>query len=193
MIKNNFGNYVIQNCLKSTKNYKTKMMLVFHIYKNIERIGDKKIIEKWKNILIEAGLDLSFISESEIGKTMTKKNINNKNRKNNNYNGYINSNDNNYFQQVNPNQNIYYDNKNNYNYVNQTYNENSSQSQTEPINMNMNQYNNGGHISFKKNLNTNECYNNINQNQNFDNSEQIGFYNINYNSKINYNIFRKLF
>lgn len=49
-MKNNYGNYVVQKALKLSKgNYKTK--LINSILKNIQKIGDKKIILKWKTIV----------------------------------------------------------------------------------------------------------------------------------------------
>ena len=50
-MKNNYGNYVVQKALKiSTGSLKNK--LIISILKNIEKIGDKKLIGKWKNIVI---------------------------------------------------------------------------------------------------------------------------------------------
>lgn len=50
-MKNNYGNYVVQKALKiSTGSHKNK--LIISILKNIEKIGDKKLIGKWKNIVI---------------------------------------------------------------------------------------------------------------------------------------------
>lgn len=50
-MKNNYGNYVVQKALKiSTGSIKNK--LIISILKNIEKIGDKKLIGKWKNIVI---------------------------------------------------------------------------------------------------------------------------------------------
>ena len=50
LIKNNFGNYVIQTCLKSSKN-KLKEMLINEISNNLNFLEEKKLIIKWKNIL----------------------------------------------------------------------------------------------------------------------------------------------
>jgi len=50
-MKNNYGNYVIQKALKLTQNENRKK-LVENVSKNVERLGEKKIIEKWKAILI---------------------------------------------------------------------------------------------------------------------------------------------
>jgi hypothetical protein len=50
LIKNNFGNYVIQTALKYSKG-KVKMILVNSIENNLGVLGDKKLINKWKNII----------------------------------------------------------------------------------------------------------------------------------------------
>ena len=50
LIKNAFGNYVIQTALKSSKG-KAKMILINSIENNLGILGDKKLINKWKNII----------------------------------------------------------------------------------------------------------------------------------------------
>ncbi len=50
LIKNAFGNYVIQTALKSCKG-KAKMILINSIENNLGILGDKKLINKWKNII----------------------------------------------------------------------------------------------------------------------------------------------
>ncbi len=50
-MKNNFGNYVVQKALKLARN-DNKKKLVENVSKNVERLGEKKIIDKWKNILL---------------------------------------------------------------------------------------------------------------------------------------------
>ena len=50
LIKNNFGNYVIQTALKYSKG-KVKMILINSIENNLGVLGDKKLINKWKNII----------------------------------------------------------------------------------------------------------------------------------------------
>ncbi len=52
-MKNNYGNYVIQKALKITKG-EIKKKLVDTILKNIEKLGEKKIIDKWKLILMQS-------------------------------------------------------------------------------------------------------------------------------------------
>jgi hypothetical protein len=54
MIKNSFGNYVIQKGLK-VENEKNSQKLLVAVKKNIEFLNDKKIIKKWKNILNNIG------------------------------------------------------------------------------------------------------------------------------------------
>lgn len=51
-MKNNYGNYVVQKALKLSQG-QMKAKLVNSIMKNIEKIGDKKLIMKWKSILNE--------------------------------------------------------------------------------------------------------------------------------------------
>jgi hypothetical protein len=49
-MKNNYGNYVVQKALKlSQGNFKGR--LVSSILKNIEKIGDRKLVLKWKSIV----------------------------------------------------------------------------------------------------------------------------------------------
>ena len=51
IMKNKYGNYVIQKALKlSSGNYKEKLLL--EINKNINKLEDKKIINKWKAIIL---------------------------------------------------------------------------------------------------------------------------------------------
>jgi len=49
LIKSNYGNYVIQKAL-SLANLQCKAALTFNIINNLERIGDTKLIYKWKQI-----------------------------------------------------------------------------------------------------------------------------------------------
>ena len=50
IMKNNYGNYVIQKALKiSINEYKEK--LVNEVEKNIFKLNDKKLILKWKSII----------------------------------------------------------------------------------------------------------------------------------------------
>ena len=50
LMKNEYGNFVIQKALKLSQNLNRKR-LVKLIQKNVEKIGDKKLILKWKNIV----------------------------------------------------------------------------------------------------------------------------------------------
>ena len=50
LIKNNYGNYVIQTALKYSKG-KVKKILINSIENNLGVLGDKKLINKWKNII----------------------------------------------------------------------------------------------------------------------------------------------
>ena len=50
IMKNNFGNYVIQKALKISVN-DDKKKLIDEVSKNIIKINDKKLMLKWKSIL----------------------------------------------------------------------------------------------------------------------------------------------
>ena len=50
IMKNNYGNYVIQKALKISKN-DDKKKLVTEVEKNIFKLNDKKLILKWKSII----------------------------------------------------------------------------------------------------------------------------------------------
>ena len=50
-MKNNFGNYVIQKALKLCSGNDRKK-LVIEVSKNIYKLNDKKLITKWKNLII---------------------------------------------------------------------------------------------------------------------------------------------
>lgn len=54
MIKNSFGNYVIQKALKVADG-EIKQKLLLEVRNNIEYLNDKKIIKKWKSILNTLG------------------------------------------------------------------------------------------------------------------------------------------
>ena len=74
-MKNNFGNYVIQKALKISIN-ENKKKLVEHVSKNVDRLGEKKIIEKWRNILgthIEAETEVPVRSKESKGSIRTSK------------------------------------------------------------------------------------------------------------------------
>lgn len=49
-MKNEYGNFVIQKALKLSQNLNRKR-LVKLIQKNVDKIGDKKLVVKWKNIV----------------------------------------------------------------------------------------------------------------------------------------------
>ena len=50
LMKNNYGNYVVQKALKLA-NEKNMYKLIEVISKNLDKIGDKKLISKWKSIV----------------------------------------------------------------------------------------------------------------------------------------------
>jgi hypothetical protein len=49
-MKNNYGNYVVQKALRLSKGMH-KNKLISTILKNLEKIGDRKLIMKWKSIV----------------------------------------------------------------------------------------------------------------------------------------------
>ena len=65
LIKNSFGNYVIQTALKHSKG-KFKIILINSIENNINFLNDKKIIHKWKNIISSNLIDDNKINANEI-------------------------------------------------------------------------------------------------------------------------------
>ena len=65
LIKNSFGNYVIQTALKYSKG-KFKIILINSIENNINFLNDKKLIHKWKNIISSNLIDDNKINANEI-------------------------------------------------------------------------------------------------------------------------------
>ena len=55
IMKNNYGNYVIQKALKYSKGENRKK-LILGIEGNFESITDKKLLIKWKNIVLTSFL-----------------------------------------------------------------------------------------------------------------------------------------
>lgn len=56
LLKNNYGNYVIQRVLRySTGNY--KLNLINLTIKNMEKLGDRRLILKWKGIIDSVIID----------------------------------------------------------------------------------------------------------------------------------------
>ena len=53
VIRNNFGNYVIQKAVKLSSG-KIREKLIKEIMKNLNKLEDEKIIKKWKYIIINA-------------------------------------------------------------------------------------------------------------------------------------------
>ena len=52
LMKNNYGNYVIQTALKALKNNKNvKNILINMMNSNLIILNDKKLINKWKSII----------------------------------------------------------------------------------------------------------------------------------------------
>ena len=53
LMQNNYGNYVIQTALKVTSGNE-RNEFILGIEKNLSKLSDKKILSKWKNILINS-------------------------------------------------------------------------------------------------------------------------------------------
>ena len=51
LMKNNYGNYVIQTALKALKNNNFKIMLINMMNRHLLILNDKKLINKWKSII----------------------------------------------------------------------------------------------------------------------------------------------
>ena len=51
LLRNNFGNYVIQTILRCLPNSQIRTALISEIKRNIECISDKKVTYKWKKII----------------------------------------------------------------------------------------------------------------------------------------------
>ena len=64
VMKNNFGNYVIQKALKLCSGNDRKK-LVIEVSKNIYKLNDKKLITKWKNLIIPH-LEVLKIEENNL-------------------------------------------------------------------------------------------------------------------------------
>ena len=50
LLTNSFGNFVLQTAIKLSKG-KNKIRIVNYIKKNLDKINDKKIVKKWKEII----------------------------------------------------------------------------------------------------------------------------------------------
>jgi hypothetical protein len=78
-MKNNFGNFVVQKALKmSTENNMIKLLQLIHM--NLEKIGDKKLITKWRSIVQNYDKQLSkqrmYIENTERNCTNESKPLN---------------------------------------------------------------------------------------------------------------------
>ena len=56
-MKNNYGNYVVQSALKLARKNQ-KEILINNMLKNIDKMKDKKLINKWK-VIIDTSLGIS--------------------------------------------------------------------------------------------------------------------------------------
>ncbi len=95
LIKNNYGNYVVQKALKISKNL-PKKKIIFAILNNLEKINDFKLMAKWKNIIL---MNLPSSSSSSSSSELDKEDMEikllmiygNKNVRNLNYNANANT------------------------------------------------------------------------------------------------------
>ncbi len=71
-MKNSYGNYVVQKAL-NLANYEQKNRLITSIIKNIEKVGDRKLIFKWQSIV---GTHLEFNINYSDDVYRTRKNYN---------------------------------------------------------------------------------------------------------------------
>lgn len=62
LIKNKYGNYVVQKAIKIAKNF-PKLKLIYAILNNLEKINESKLIVRWKNII-----SMSLSSDNDIAK-----------------------------------------------------------------------------------------------------------------------------
>jgi hypothetical protein len=188
LMKSIYGNYVIQKALKiSSGDY--KKMLLEAVSKSIDRLGEKKIIEKWKNIVRNA------LNKNETFNDNGNNNNNNSNYINNNSQNEIydevdikqkfnklklNENkkhDNTYYNNNNRNAKVNYYNSDNANYINEKNNNN-----------NVNYDNNYNYSSYED-----DYYNDYSMNNTYDNIDSFNcdsYSNNNYNKNYYHNNFR---
>ena len=83
LIKNSFGNYVIQTALKNSKG-NIKNSLINCIEKNLGVLEEKKLINKWKCILMNSKLNNNNNNNSNKNNNINNDNNNNNNDNNNN-------------------------------------------------------------------------------------------------------------
>jgi hypothetical protein len=62
LMKHSYGNYVVQKVLKISQGT-TKHMFIYAIMKNIEKLGERKLVNKWKTII---GNSLNNVTEKNM-------------------------------------------------------------------------------------------------------------------------------
>jgi hypothetical protein len=77
LMRNNYGNYVVQSALKLSKN-NSKSILVDNMYQNMDKMNDMKLIHKWKGI-IEESLGYRDQTNSRSGKKSVSHKVNQSN------------------------------------------------------------------------------------------------------------------
>ena len=92
LIKNSYGNFVLQKSFKLS-NGRSRIKLINSIKKNIEKLNDQKLINKWKTLILSSSyLSLdnssSFFSQTHLSSSpiSERKNNMNNNIKNNSFN-----------------------------------------------------------------------------------------------------------
>jgi len=99
-MKNNYGNFVVQRAIKLVKG-ENKEKLMTCIMNNIERLGDKKIIDKWRSIVQKTNPPTSNYINNNNDTKMDNERSTQINKNQTNIENNSNSNNNNNF--INPN------------------------------------------------------------------------------------------
>jgi len=163
LMKSSYGNYVMQKALKVSSG-DNKVKLTESIINNIDKLNDRKLVFKWKQIASEAsGKNLNFPCIDNFG--IYSQNISpntsltsvNSHRSNNSRNSNNNHN-------TNPN-------PNNLNFNNQTHNNNNNNN----LILNNTVHNNIDNNKIKKNYNVNPI-SNIITNQNINTNLGVNYY-----------------
>jgi hypothetical protein len=75
-MKNSFGNYVVQKALKLATGF-MKVKLTNNIKKNMEKLTDKKLVNKWKSILLNcSNPNLTLLSRNNFNDSFGSNNLN---------------------------------------------------------------------------------------------------------------------
>jgi len=183
LIKNSYGNYVIQKALKLASGYQ-KGKLTGIIKKHLEKLHDKKLISKWKNILSNiCGNTLTLAQPNRIKKNTNYSNMSNdSNMSSGSLNNSVDS----------ASGHSNYSNRSggsnhSYTSVNSCHSYNPSMSNFMYVNMNLNPINFKNNNNMGNNMNLNNI-NNFNNLNNFNMGNSITTNNINNMNNFNNNI-----